>query len=94
MGRRPKFHIGSYGSTPLPVLSEVYKMTMKIESNPDHFHRIEYQPLLIDVRRKLAQLIGAEIDECVLVQNASMGVNIVLRNFDWESGDIIVPCER
>jgi selenocysteine lyase/cysteine desulfurase len=68
-------------------------MTMEIEANPDHFHRIGYMPLLIDVRRRLAQLIGANIDECVLVQNASTGVNIILRNFEWEEGDIIIPCK-
>lgn len=68
-------------------------MSLEVERNPDKFHRITYMPLLVEVRRKLAQLIGANIDECVLVQNASAGVNTVLRNFEWENGDIIVPCK-
>lgn len=85
--------VGSYGSTPLPVLAAVNKLTMKIESNPDLFHRIEYLPLLIDVRRRLAQMIGANIDECVLVQNTSTGLNIILRNFEWKAGDVIIPCK-
>ncbi|KAF9465637.1 pyridoxal phosphate-dependent transferase [Collybia nuda] len=82
---------GSYGSTPLPVTAAINKMTLEIEANPDHFHRIAYLPLLIDIRRRISQLIGANVDECVLVPNASTGVNIVLRNFEWEAGDIIVP---
>lgn len=69
-------------------------MTMEIEANPDHFHRIGYLPLLVDVRRKLAQMIGANVDECVLVANASMGINTILRNFDWEEGDTIVACKH
>lgn len=83
---------GSYGASPLPVLAAVNKMTMEIEANPDRFHRISYQAPLLDIRRKLAQLIGANTDECVLVPNASSGLNIILRNFEWEQGDIIVPC--
>ncbi|KAG6876499.1 hypothetical protein C0992_012766 [Termitomyces sp. T32_za158] len=83
---------GSYGSTPKPVLDAVSKLTLQIEANPDLFHRLDFQPLLIDVRRRIAQLIGADVDEVVLVANASMGVNTVLRNFEWENGDTIVEC--
>ncbi|KAG6844153.1 hypothetical protein H0H87_009396 [Tephrocybe sp. NHM501043] len=81
---------GSYGSTPLPVLDAVHKLTMQIEANPDLFHRLEFQPLLIDVRRRVAQLIGADVDEVVFVSNASMGVNTILRNFEWEEGDTLI----
>lgn len=65
---------------------------MEIESNPDLFHQLSYQKRLISVREKLARLIGAKTDEVVLVSNASMGMNTVLRNFDWEQGDQIVSC--
>ncbi|KAG5651325.1 hypothetical protein H0H81_009078 [Sphagnurus paluster] len=85
--------LGSYGATPLPVLSAVNKLTLQVEANPDHFHRLAYQPLLIDVRRRLAQLIGADTDEVVLVANASLGINTVLRNFEWEKGDTIIACK-
>ncbi|KAG6865148.1 hypothetical protein C0991_004830 [Blastosporella zonata] len=63
---------------------------MQVEANPDLFHRLEFQPLLIDVRRRIAQLIGADVDEVVFVYNASMGVNTVLRNFEWEKGDTLI----
>ncbi|GLB41511.1 putative aminotransferase class-V [Lyophyllum shimeji] len=81
---------GSYGATPRPVLAATDKLTLTIESNPDLFMRISLQPQLIDVRRRLAQLIGADVDEVVLVPNASMGVNTVLRNFEWETGDTLI----
>lgn len=84
--------VGSYGSTPSPVLAACGKLTREIEWNPDLFMRLTYQPLLIDVRQRVANLIGAKLDECVLVPNASMGVNTVLRNFEWEAGDIIIGC--
>ena len=65
---------------------------MEIESNPDLFHRLTYQKRLIGVREKLASLIGAKTDEVVLVPNASMGINTILRNFEWEKEDQIIVC--
>lgn len=47
---------------------------MTIEEKPDDFIKTSYMPRLLDVRQKLALMI----DECVLVPNASMGINIVL----------------
>lgn len=38
-------------------------------------------------------MIGADTDECVLVSNATTGINVVLRNFRWEKEDIIVTCK-
>ncbi|KAF8159186.1 lolT-1 [Crassisporium funariophilum] len=77
---------GSYGTTPRPVLEAINELTLLVESNPDRFHRLLYQPKLVDVRAKLAALIGAKTDEVVLVPNASMGLNTVLRNFEWNKG--------
>lgn len=79
-------YTGAYGSIPLPVLAAAQKLSMTIEEKPDDFIKTSYMPRLLDVRQKLALMI----DECVLVPNASMGINIVLWNFTWEEGDIIV----
>ncbi|PFH44955.1 hypothetical protein AMATHDRAFT_164401 [Amanita thiersii Skay4041] len=81
---------GSYGSTPLPVLQACEEISREIESNPDKFHRLNYQARLISVREKLAKLIGAKTHEVVLVANASMGINTILRNIQWEKGDSIL----
>ena len=84
--------LGSYGTTPKPVLEAVIELTLEIESNPDLFHRLSYQERLVGVREKLARLIGAKTDEVVLVPNASTGINTVLRNFEWEKDDQIFVC--
>jgi selenocysteine lyase/cysteine desulfurase len=84
--------LGSYGTTPRPVLEASNELTLEIESNPDLFHRLTYQKRLVGVREKLARLIGAKTDEIVLVPNASMGVNTILRNFEWEQDDQIFVC--
>ncbi|KAL5526804.1 hypothetical protein ACEPAF_8529 [Sanghuangporus sanghuang] len=84
---------GSYGSLPLPVLATCEKMTREIEANPDRFMRSTYIPILRDVRARIAALVGADTDECVIVPNATHGINTVLRNLDWNEGDIIVKSD-
>jgi selenocysteine lyase/cysteine desulfurase len=86
-------HTGALGSIPLPVSAAARELSMSVEANPDHFFLGSYRPLLVNVRRQLAQMIGADTDECVLVSNATTGINVVLRNFAWEEGDIIVNCK-
>ncbi|TFK67270.1 PLP-dependent transferase [Pluteus cervinus] len=81
---------GSYGSLPRPVAEVVNQLAVEAEANPDRFHRFTYQPLLTESRAQIAKLIGAKTDECVLVHNASLGVNTVLRNIEWQEGDIII----
>ncbi|TFK16814.1 PLP-dependent transferase [Coprinopsis marcescibilis] len=80
---------GSYGTPPTPVSQAAYELSQEIERNPDKFHRITYMPKLIESRAQLAKLIGAHTDECVLVNNATTGVYTVLRNIDWEEGDVL-----
>ena len=84
---------GSYGSLPTPLVPHLNALSALIESNPDRFMRLSYAPMLSSVRGKLAELIGAEKDEVVLVPNATHGVNTVVRNLDWESADIVVGSE-
>ena len=52
--------------------------------------RVTYIPLLNTVRARIAELVGAQADECVIVPNATHGVNTVLRNLEWHPDDIIV----
>lgn len=83
---------GSYGTPPKAVLQSAFEISQEIESNPDAFHRYGYQTRLQDARSKLGKLIGAERDEVFLVANATTGVGTVMRNFEWEKGDVIIIC--
>lgn len=85
--------IGSYGSIPLPVMEACQKLSYEIEANPDRFMRISYSPLLNDIRKRVAQLLGADTDECVIVPNATHGLNTILRNLDWKKEDVIIGSE-
>lgn len=52
--------------------------------------RLKYGTQLTQCRKRIAGLLGANVDECVFVPNAIHGINTVLRNFDWKKGDIII----
>ncbi|KAG8213124.1 pyridoxal phosphate-dependent transferase [Butyriboletus roseoflavus] len=81
---------GSYGSLPLPVRAFCDKLTDEAESNPDKFIRVNCIDYLTHVRERVANLIGAETDECVIVNNTSHGIATVLRNFVFNEGDVLV----
>jgi selenocysteine lyase/cysteine desulfurase len=68
-------------------------MDAEAESNTDRWMRFSYLPRLTAVRQRIAALIGAKTEECVMVTNASYGISTVLRNIEWQKGDIIVACE-
>lgn len=48
---------------------------------------------LVESRERLAKLVNVHRDEIVLVPNASVAINTVLRNFEWEKEDLIICCE-
>ncbi|KAJ7745880.1 pyridoxal phosphate-dependent transferase [Mycena maculata] len=83
---------GSYGSLPLPVLAACNKLTMRVESNPDLFVRVQQTELITECRAQIAKFVGAKMNEIVLVRNTSHGINTIMRSFEWNRGDIIVTC--
>lgn len=81
---------GSYGSLPLPVRSACDTWTTKAEANPDKFMKFVILPQITRVRERIAKLIGADTDECVMVANTSSGISTVLRNFSFNAGDVLI----
>ena len=75
------------------MLEQCEKLSREIEANPDRYMRSTFMPLLVAVRTRVADLIGAQADECVLVPNTTHCVNTVLRNLEWHEDDIIVKSE-
>ncbi|KAJ7278863.1 pyridoxal phosphate-dependent transferase [Mycena rebaudengoi] len=81
---------GSYGSLPLPVLAACNALTLRIESNPDLFVRVDSEGLITKTREQIARFVGAKTREIVLVNNTSHGLNTIMRSFEWDEGDVIV----
>lgn len=81
---------GSFGTYPIPVRNAKRGYTKLTESCPDKFIRYQYIDLLDKSRERLAQLVNAPVDECVIVQNATSGINTVLRNLVYKEKDVII----
>ncbi|SPO27978.1 related to isopenicillin N epimerase [Ustilago trichophora] len=86
---------GSFGACPNYVLSHYRDLLVEAERRPDTFLRVQYKPLLTQARQEVAQLVGCHVDDLVLVNNATSGVNAVLRglNGTWKQGDAILVYE-
>lgn len=85
--------LGSYGILPIAVHNACKKLSDEAEAAPDVFLRYAYRKLQRAMRARLAAFVHADVDECVLVTNATGGVNVVLRNVEWKPGDVIVQCK-
>jgi isopenicillin-N epimerase len=81
---------GSFGACPLDVLERQQELRAAMEREPVDFLVRRMTPLLDESRDALAGLIGAEPADVVFVQNATAGVNAVLRSLDFRPGDEIL----
>lgn len=81
---------GSFGCSPQAVLQHQAHLQTLAAARPDTFI-VRDIPVLIDASRSaIAPLLGIDVNEVVLIPNATTGVNTVLRNLTWEAGDVIV----
>lgn len=71
---------GSYGSAPLTVTASAENFTRWMESCPDAYFRFDVWGPYDAVRARMAAYIGASVNDTVFVENASNGVNAVLRS--------------
>ncbi|KAL4920184.1 pyridoxal phosphate-dependent transferase [Aspergillus aurantiobrunneus] len=71
---------GSFGAYPDQLLKAQQSLQKSLESAPDIFIRYTQPPLLDEARQTLASLLNISVSECVLVKNATTGVNTVLHN--------------
>ncbi|KAI1906724.1 hypothetical protein LOZ61_006516 [Ophidiomyces ophidiicola] len=92
---------GSFGSCPNVVLKAQQKFQAELKHNPDIYIRFT-APVHIDASRAaIAKYLNVPTNEVVFVKNATTGVNLVLRNLQYQPGDVIVyfygvygGCER
>ena len=81
---------GSYGACPIAVLESQEALRREMESEPDDFLRIKLERRLHAARESFASFLGADPEGLVFVQNATAGINAVLRSLNFGSGDEIL----
>lgn len=60
---------------------------MRLERQPVQFLLRELESLLDEARNSLSAFVGARADDLVFVNNATTGVNTVLRSLEFKPGD-------
>jgi isopenicillin-N epimerase len=81
---------GSFGACPRVVLERQRELRLEMEREPVDF-LVRKMPGLIDESRDaLSRLIGADPADVVFVQNATGGVNSVIRSLEFRPGDEIL----
>jgi isopenicillin-N epimerase len=82
---------GSFGLTPLAVLATQAALREEMERQPVQFlGRATLQPRLRAAAAQLAAFLGVAAEDLVFVDNATTGVNAVLRSFPLKPGDEVL----
>jgi isopenicillin-N epimerase len=78
---------GSFGACPRNILDLQSKLRSQLESEPLRFFGREWEPLIDSARNELARFVGADVEDLVFVNNATTGVNAVLRSLTFSPED-------
>jgi len=81
---------GSFGTTPRAVLAAAERWRARMEANPDRFMRYVLPGALRAAAARLAGFLKAKADDIVFVENATSGMNAVLRSLEFRPGDEIL----
>ena len=83
---------GSFGATPISVLEEQNQIRAEMEADPVRFVERKAFSLMVDASNNLSEFLNADPNGMTFCQNATSGVNTVLRSLVLNPGDeIIVP---
>jgi isopenicillin-N epimerase len=78
---------GSFGACPTSVLAEQARLREQMENEPLRFLWREIDTKIDAAREDLADFLHADPEELVFVNNATAGVNAVVRSLDLQPGD-------
>ena len=81
---------GSFGPSPRPVRDARRAWQAEIESEPMDFFSRRAEGLVHDVRARLARFVGCDTENLVLVDNATVAMNVVVANTRLAPGDQVL----
>jgi isopenicillin-N epimerase len=85
-----QFNHGAYGGTPRSVISSQYDYVAQMESDIDPWMNSAqgYRACIVQARESLAELTNvSNVNDTVLVDNATEGINVILRTLDPPLGE-------
>jgi len=83
---------GSFGATPKVIIEEQRRWQDLMEKEPVRFFEEIVPSALVESRKAIAKLVNCHYDDLALIENATTGVNTILRSLEFKPGDeILVP---
>ena len=83
---------GSFGASPKFIIDEQRKWQDILESEPVRFFEETLHGVMLETRQSLSKMLNCDPEDLALIENATSGVNTVLRSLKFAPGDeIIVP---
>lgn len=83
---------GSFGATPSKITQEQRGWQDLLEFEPVYFYMVEAIEPMVKARNALSKMLSCDPDDLALIENATTGVNTVLRSLTFNKGDeILVP---
>lgn len=83
---------GSFGNCAQPVLKAKFNLFEEVLEFPDAFFKYNIFSYMKENRQVAAELLDAELENLVLVPNATSAINTVLRSIPLKKGDKFVYC--
>jgi len=85
---------GSFGACPTRVLEEQSRLRARLEANPVRFLHRELPDLADAARSALGDFLDANPDDLAFLDNATTGVNTVLRSLRFAPGDELLTTDH
>jgi len=85
---------GSFGACPIEILDRQTELRRRLEREPVSFMARELEGLLDQARAEVAAFVGADTENFAFVQNATTGVNAVLRSLSLKAGEVLVTTDQ
>jgi isopenicillin-N epimerase len=81
---------GSFGPSPRCVQEARRRWTQKLEAQPMDFFLRQLESHLDEAGERLGELVGANAEDLLFVDNATFGMNIVASSVDLQPGDEVL----
>lgn len=81
---------GSFGPPPEPVRASRRKYIDALDTQPMDYYLRQFEPLLDEARRRLADFLGTSSENLVFAENATFGMNVVADSFPLKTDDEVL----
>lgn len=88
------FENGYYSMQSQEVLEAFVKNVREINYQAAYYMRTRQFDDKLETRKRLAELVGCDLEELIITRNTTESLDTVISGFDWKAGDEAVMAEQ